>query len=349
MTDDPETSRQRLADLFGGAAGRRAEPIRPLLDPRVPLPTADGPTDLRIVAVCDADRRRARSLGRLIRRHWDRPVRDAGVRRLRCAFRAALELLELAEIAVCGGYLQLEAVRGPLRAEVLRVLWSESAREWVQCHDRVLVRRLCTRLDIVLDDRFAPPSPQAVSAELMTAAFLSAHADAADDPAVSSWIDLALGEHESPGNDDARSLRRLIKNGRPPAGTDPDAELRAAGVYRFVDGLGATLAALPAELRRAAASLYADATAAFFGFDRRDDGWADVGTDWSAAIRSSFFMPGGADVHERNAIRRRLRQRADVLARAWADVRSRPSRPRAPAGAARAGAVKAPACSEFRE
>jgi hypothetical protein len=147
---DKAEIRQRIAGIEAGPWRERAAPAWAAIalaevPPIMPV-KSNTPLSLPVIFQGHKKNRQKRLL-RLLAPHWKAVIEEQDAR-LRDAFDEALGMLSLYELAIETGYLPLESVRQRARDKLVRLLWSEGARHYVQTYDYFGVSFLAERLCI---------------------------------------------------------------------------------------------------------------------------------------------------------------------------------------------------------
>lgn len=290
MTSSEEFG-QRLADIRSGPWANGADFARNFFAPRADLDQLAraeeviGPDDIER-ALGPADDARQHELATLLRPHWERDIGPDEVRP-RDSLDDLLEMLLLIELALETGYLALDYVRLPVRAELLRVAWARGVRAFLLTYGYIGIELLAARVGIQLGlADLDPPQPDTAGA-MRFATFLSQHAELRGDVNTGLWLSILDEYHFGGGETDWQTLETYLRGGRLPTDTGRVGDLlpsMAAGYYQFLVQLADLFAILQDAERPRFGLIYLYWMTRFFGYRLTASGIQRGGIDWSRVV-----------------------------------------------------------------
>jgi hypothetical protein len=321
MSLTPEELTARLKDMQDGPWAARSAAARGLLKPHLPLDAlsqAAQTIDLHALPLKAADQRREPELKRLFRWHGTGGIDSAADMRIRDSFDFALGYLQLVELAIECGYLDVEQVRSHARRELCWLLWSEGAREFVRLYDYLAVAYLATRVGIHGLPATSPP-PIEANASIRFARLLATHVEWVCDGDLEEWLGFLDDYIEEEGEQNRLYEYLTGKKVKPPRRVG---EL-LRGLDRYVTLLSQLFETLDGETIPRVGLLYAYWLAKFFGYRltpkngyvRNVSLWDDT-DGWAATILQSPSVLRRWGVKESSSATD-LRRRVAILRGAW--------------------------------
>lgn len=238
------------------------------------------------------DKAREPQLLDVFRPHWVRPVQDQSESDRRDALDRALETLVLVEIGLETGYLEISTIRHAARRDVLALLWSDGARQFVESYGYVAIRFLASRLDLDFGFPSGGLPPVFERAETRFAIFLAEHQRWYLDRELVLWTRF-LDDYVI-DSDERREFAAFLQSGLSPA--DHKRTLRftklSVGLERFCTYLADLHGVLADAERPYFGSVYLYMMSRFFGYRMKAAGFernpADF--DWAAQLKSSRLV-----------------------------------------------------------
>jgi hypothetical protein len=223
--------------------------------------------DLRDYHPADAPRSTIKKLKQTLQAHWigDGPSEDEQA--VRDSFDNALTYFQMIELAIETGYLPQEQVAKDARTRLVRLFWSEAARQYILDYDYMSVADLAARIGVIgLEERRPPPIDP--SASVHFAAFLATHRALERDPTCMEWLAF-LDDYIV--EEDQNDFFEFLEKGQP-ARTRRRQRL-VLGAQTFSVSLADLLVTLPPEHRVRFGAFYAYWFAKLFGFERGPRGY----------------------------------------------------------------------------
>lgn len=170
---------------------------------------------------------------RFLRPHWDSQVDDPREIEVRDSFDEALTEMQLLELAIQTGYLDLTTtVRDHARNLINQLLWSPSAVRFIADYDYITVRFLAARVGVDLKlPSVVPPEPVPAAAHFAT--FHSVLLEWETDDDLAAWLGWLDDYNESSFANPEAAFNRFLATGKYPR--DPQ---NAHYFQRLVYGAG---------------------------------------------------------------------------------------------------------------
>ena len=323
---------QRLSDICDGPWANGARKAQEFLEPKTDLSTlasSDREINLSSLSLSleETDLKRESELLRIFRPHWEEPIDSREEMDLRNSFDEALVLPQLLELGIETGYLSVEGVRQFARRYLLSMLWSQGARRFVEAYDYITVGYLGKRVGIdLLRIAGLPPEPKA-SQEVYFASFLSQHATWSDDSSIQHWLQL-LDDYCHFDNESSVFFGYLQTERLPEQLPWPAHHIvehfldLVIGVQRFVDLLGTLFVGLEDREKLSYGLFYLYWLAKFFGCERVEDGFVEVGRKWGDALFGPIFIPADLSPEQQANCRDRLGKGINAMRAAWEQASS---------------------------
>lgn len=248
----------------------------------------------------------------------------------------ALSRLQLYELAIECDYIPLAAVKERLRDDIVRLLWSDGARRYVQYYDFYLVAFLACRVGV--DIGFPCKVPEIKSGyEVRFAAFLSQHQTWYADPLLDGWLGF-LDDYQTLKSEDYEDeadkdvFYRFMTTTKKEFCEQSALLNLVAGAERFLAQLSELNLNLTAEQRPYFGSFYGYWLARFYGYDSTKKGIKRLRRfpDWSKVIlgskrlkihrRKLFIAQSGLDDNKKMDLA--MREYETLLEAANDDVRT---------------------------
>ena len=330
----------RLEDLKEGPWNKRGHAATKFLAPRTDLlELVDTPETISLPllkeTLSSGDHSREPALAHVFRLHWlpDGDITSRCELKLRDSLDFALTFLQLVELAVETGYLGARAVRGPARETMLRLLWSDAARRFVEGYEYIGVEYLAARVGFP-GFRTRDPPPPDESAEIRFASFLDHHRAWLEDAVIEEWLGF-LDDHVEYPNEQQDFYQYL--NGKNRGRASLRFRRLAAGADKSLVMLADLFGMLRREEQARFGLFYGYWLAKLFGFELGPDGFRGTihpldGGSWAAAIKKSELFVAEAEVSREYPFdpytgtqfsgdsSDRLEGRLEVIERAWTAV-----------------------------
>ena len=289
----------RLANLRRGPWREKGDRARQYLLPpeRVTGLTEDTALiDLQELAKQDEQRDpdRNRSIRQTLRWHGngaDVTLRDEIV--VRDSLDYALAHLMILELAVEMGYLPLELIRTEAHRELLSLLWSAGAQQFVRYYDYVTIEYLARRLE-VRGFRNVEPPPINPEAGTRFAVFLAQFSDWVEDNALREWLMFLDDYVEHPGE---QAAFRSFLNGNLPERSERFERL-LYGIRRFLLSLSNLFGILAPAERARCGLFYSYWMAKFFGYELKKEGYRKATQESWAILIGMRAIPSASSVDQ---------------------------------------------------
>jgi hypothetical protein len=258
---------------------------------------------------------------RYFRSHLDEEIEDDAEMDFRESFDQALEELQLVELAVACGYLDLDVVRPVAEREFDALLGTAPAREYLKIYDFMPVRFLAARIDRDLGLGAVRPPSVDPHAALSYATFLAIHRDFVASPPVENFCQLLDDYYWD--DLDARRFRDWLDGGRVTRSRERlIAELGlGVGFVEFVDLLGESFLRLEPRQHALFGCLYAYWLSHFFGFRRTKRGYKPKGVSFQRAKVPAALFSGDLTRDVVQTEQARIAARIRVLGSVWKETR----------------------------
>lgn len=289
----------RLANLRRGPWREKGDRARQYLLPpeRVTGLTEDTALiDLQELAKQDEQRDpdRNRSIRQTLRWHGngaDVTLRDEIV--VRDSLDYALAHLMILELAVEMGYLPLELIRTEARRELLSLLWSAGAQQFVRHYDYVTIEYLARRLEVRGFRNMEPP-PVNPEASTRFAVFLAQFSDWVEDNALREWLMFLDDYVEHP---EEQAAFRSFLNGNLPERSERFERL-LYGIRRFLLSLSNLFGILAPAERARCGLFYSYWMAKFFGYELKKEGYRKATQESWAILIGMKAIPSASSVDQ---------------------------------------------------
>jgi len=128
-----------------------------------------------------------RSLEKPLRPHWVKAIEDKQEMKFRASLDSALTYLQLIELAVETGYLQLEQLPADVKENLIELMWASPVRNFIQTYDYTTVEFLAQRLGVISTSRQTVPEADP-KGSVKFAAFLATHRQVERDNLIGAWL-----------------------------------------------------------------------------------------------------------------------------------------------------------------
>lgn len=289
----------RLANLRRGPWREKGDRARQYLLPpeRVTGLTEDTALiDLQELAKQDEQRDpdRNRSIRQTLRWHGngaDVTLRDEIA--VRDSLDYALAHLMILELAVEMGYLPLELIRTEAHRELLSLLWSAGAQQFVRHYDYVTIEYLARRLEVRGFRNMEPP-PVNPEASTRFAVFLAQFSDWVEDNALREWLMFLDDYVEHP---EEQAAFRSFLNGNLPERSERFERL-LYGIRRFLLSLSNLFGILAPAERARCGLFYSYWMAKFFGYELKKEGYRKATQESWAILIGMKAIPSASSVDQ---------------------------------------------------
>ena len=227
----------------------------------------------------------------------------------------ALAHLMLLELAVETGYLPLEVIRHDAQQELVMLLWSEGAQQFIRYYDYVTIEYLARRLGITGVRNVEPP-PVNPEASTRYAIFLAQFTDWVEDTALRSWLGF-LDDYVRDREEQAAFRSYLL--GEVMNRSERFSQL-LYGIQRFLLSLSNLFGVLKPSERARFGLFYSYWMAKFFGYTLKEDGYRKARQQsWASIIQEhpEALLPPTSNDQVRVAMRELLVQQITTIEEAW--------------------------------
>ena len=317
--------KERLKDLQQGPWTERAQFAKQYLQPQTDfakLAHNREPLDLTAIPGISKDLYRERQLKKVFRWHGKEGISSKREIALRDSFDFALSYLQLLELAVETGYLSVDAIRVIARKELLSLLWSKGARQFVKYYDYVAVEYLANRVGVQGLRAFTPPEPDP-NASVRFGSFLSQHIEWLSDENIEEWLGFLDDYVDYEGEQD--DFYEYLKEGD----SSPSKHFQTLliGANQFIGHLENLFGILQPNEQGRFGLFYSYWMAKFFGFELSKSGyhkneelWGD--DSWANTISESpLFIPADLTAKDRKIYKASLRKKLKTIEVAWEETR----------------------------
>lgn len=210
MIDEIEIQ-ERVYALWHGPWIEKGDVALALLKPPYPGLSvgADGSLDLRGNVQVGLNDAQIDSLSYALRPHDEDNEIEARFTPFRESLDEALGHLQLIELAIATGYVQVGDINRMVRDRIVNLLWSAPAKQYSQAYAFVLLRSLAARVDVRLFDTVVTPTEPIEDGDIRFAAFLGELTTWFDFKELDDFLNM-LDDYE-PGGISSATLAKTVK------------------------------------------------------------------------------------------------------------------------------------------